>query len=71
MSIGSFPVFQDFGAVVMSDLILETRPCHQLRGRGRARSMNVKSMAPIPFLSASAEMETDAGAFSKKTSIHR
>lgn len=63
MSIGSFPVFQDFGAVVMSDLILETRPCLQLR-RGRGRSMNVGHMSPIPFL-ASAEMETD-GAFSGK-----
>lgn len=68
MSIGSFPIFQDFGAVVMSDLILETRPCLQLR-RGRGRSMNVKTpMVPIPFFAASTEMETDAGAFSDKIS---
>ncbi|XP_077262894.1 alpha-2-macroglobulin-like protein 1 [Temnothorax americanus] len=62
--VDAIQAFDDFGAVVMSDLILETRPCHQLR-RGRGRSMNVslKSMAPIPFLSASAELETDAGMF--------
>jgi len=74
MSIGSCSVFQDFGAVVMSDLILETRPCLQLR-RGRGRSMNVKASMiatpAIPFFSASADMETDAGAFPKKLLVHK
>lgn len=70
MSIGSFSIFQDFGAVVMSDLILETRPCLQLRNRGRGRSMNVGIMGPIPFFAASADVETD-GAFLGKMATDR
>ncbi|XP_011874735.1 PREDICTED: alpha-2-macroglobulin-like protein 1 isoform X2 [Vollenhovia emeryi] len=59
--VDAIQAFDDFGAVVMSDLILETRPCHQIRrGRGRSR---MKNRAHIPFLSASAELETDAGMF--------
>jgi len=47
----------------MSDLILETRPCLQLR-RGRGRSMDaLKIGGSIPFFSASADLETDAGMF--------
>jgi len=50
----------------MSDLILETRPCLQLR-RGRGRSMDaLKIGGSIPFFSASADLETDAGTFSGK-----
>lgn len=67
MPIGSFPVLQDFGAVVMSDLILETRPCHQLR-RSRGRGIfNLKSMAPNPFLPASSEFKTNGAFLGKMT----
>ncbi|XP_018342836.1 PREDICTED: alpha-2-macroglobulin-like protein 1 isoform X2 [Trachymyrmex septentrionalis] len=66
--VDAIQAFDDFGAVVMSDLILETRPCLQLR-RGRGRSMNVKApmiaTSAIPFFSA--DMETDAGMFKAKT----
>ncbi|XP_011636564.2 murinoglobulin-1-like [Pogonomyrmex barbatus] len=62
--VDAIQAFDDFGAVVMSDLILETRPCLQrLRLRGRARS---RSKSPIPFLSASSEPlpdTVDAGMF--------
>ncbi|KAG5321098.1 A2ML1 protein, partial [Pseudoatta argentina] len=68
--VDAIQAFDDFGAVVMSDLILETRPCLQLR-RGRGRSMNVKApmiaTSAIPFFSASSDMETDAGMFKAKT----
>ncbi|XP_011171215.1 alpha-2-macroglobulin-like protein 1 isoform X3 [Solenopsis invicta] len=57
--VDAIQAFDDFGAVVMSDLILETRPCLQLRNRGRGRSMNVGIMGPIPFFAASADVETD------------
>ncbi|XP_012532021.1 alpha-2-macroglobulin-like protein 1 [Monomorium pharaonis] len=56
--VDAIQAFDEFGAVVMSDLILETRPCLQLR-KGRGRSMGMGIRGPIPFLAASAEMETD------------
>ncbi|XP_011696887.1 PREDICTED: alpha-2-macroglobulin-like protein 1 isoform X2 [Wasmannia auropunctata] len=62
--VDAIQAFDDFGAVVMSDLVLETRPCppRGRRGRGRSRSRS-KVQLPIPFLSATSEMETDAGMF--------
>ncbi|KAL0109694.1 hypothetical protein PUN28_014611 [Cardiocondyla obscurior] len=58
--VDAIQAFDDFGAIVMSDLILETRPCHQLRS-GRIMNRMGGMAGPHPFLSASGELDTDVG----------
>ncbi|KAM0729472.1 Alpha-2-macroglobulin-like protein 1 [Formica fusca] len=57
--VDAIQAFDDFGAIVMSDLILETRPCPQLHRMDRFRTSTIQTF----FLPSSSVLESEAGMF--------